>query len=285
MIITVIGLSLIALLVLVAVTAVNGDAHLTGRDLDQQAGLRGGEGGDRRIRLSTCTPTPVTGRNAPASQEPDAVNQKGSTTNRRAVPGSTGGDLRDRTDAGDRPDSSAIAGQRQPRPQACWRELDPMKGTFRVRSTGFAGDAHVAITATFKPASFLDYVYFTQLETSDPVTYGHRRTRASRPPKSSAKRRSEKAAMRRIPRKRRPARYCDTISFVGGDNIKGPMHTNDAFVICGSPTLGRSPSDPIEVSAPPKGWYSSNDSSLTGNPTARTSNPELQGTFRPTHRS
>ncbi len=26
--------------------------------------------------------------------------------------------------------------------------------------------------ATFKPASFLDYVYFTQLETSDPVTYG-----------------------------------------------------------------------------------------------------------------
>ena len=47
-----------------------------------------------------------------------------------------------------------------------------LKGTFRIRSTGFAGDAKESIVATFKPASFLDYVYFTQRETSDPVTYG-----------------------------------------------------------------------------------------------------------------
>ena len=53
--------------------------------------------------------------------------------------------------------------------------LGPLKGTFRIRSTGFAGKAEVSIIATFKPASFLDYVYFTQLETSDPVTYGIRK--------------------------------------------------------------------------------------------------------------
>ena len=41
------------------------------------------------------------------------------------------------------------------------------------------------------------------------------------------------------------------ISFVNGDNIKGPMHTNDAFAICGNPTLGRNASDPVEVSSPP----------------------------------
>ena len=41
-----------------------------------------------------------------------------------------------------------------------------MAGSFRIRSTGFAGKAKVSIVATFKPPSFLDYVYFTQLETS-----------------------------------------------------------------------------------------------------------------------
>ena len=50
--------------------------------------------------------------------------------------------------------------------------LGTSKGTFRIRSTGYSGTSKVSITATFKPASFLDYVYFTQLETSDPVTYG-----------------------------------------------------------------------------------------------------------------
>ena len=54
-------------------------------------------------------------------------------------------------------------------------------------------------------------------------------------------------------------KYCDTISFAKGDNIKGPMHTNDAFVICLNPTLGRNPSDPIEVSSPAKGWYSTKE--------------------------
>ena len=48
----------------------------------------------------------------------------------------------------------------------------PMAGSFRIRSTGYSGDADMSIVATFKRASFLDYVYFTQLETSDPVTYG-----------------------------------------------------------------------------------------------------------------
>ena len=54
-------------------------------------------------------------------------------------------------------------------------------------------------------------------------------------------------------------KYCDTISFVTGDFINGPMHTNDAFVICGNPTLGRSAADPIEVSGPPKGWFATTD--------------------------
>ena len=49
-------------------------------------------------------------------------------------------------------------------------------GTFRIRSTGYSGSDEQSIVATFKRASFLDYVYFTQLETSDPVTYGDQAT-------------------------------------------------------------------------------------------------------------
>ena len=64
-------------------------------------------------------------------------------------------------------------------------------GTFRIRSTGYAGataNCHPvvvsgvcekqSIIATYKRASFLDYLYFTQLETSDPVTYGDPNTSA-----------------------------------------------------------------------------------------------------------
>ena len=42
--------------------------------------------------------------------------------------------------------------------------------------------------------------------------------------------------------------------FVTGDDINGPLHTNDALMICGTPTFGRTAADVIEVSAPPVGW-------------------------------
>ena len=49
------------------------------------------------------------------------------------------------------------------------------------------------------------------------------------------------------------------------DNLKGPMHTNDAFVICEKPTLGRESSDPIEVSYPKTpGWFPAMSGSASG---------------------
>ena len=45
-------------------------------------------------------------------------------------------------------------------------------GSFRIRSTGFSGTSR-SRSSPPSNASFLDYVYFTQLETSDPVTYGY----------------------------------------------------------------------------------------------------------------
>ena len=66
--------------------------------------------------------------------------------------------------------------------------------------------------------------------------------------------RSRAATTRRS--RTREAQYCTTISFVSGDSINGPLHTNDAFAICGQPTFGRTSADTIEVSATSPGWFS-----------------------------
>ena len=127
----------------------------------------------------------------------------------------------------------------------------PLKGTFRIRSTGFAGKSKVAIVATFKPASFLDYVYFTQLETSDPVTYGDRSSTKSNGAYEQCGKddRTKGATTANDPELERRS-YCDVISFVSGDNIKGRCTPTTPSSICGNPTLGRSAADPIEVSGP-----------------------------------
>ena len=63
-------------------------------------------------------------------QRRTAVNQLGSTANRRAVPGSDRRRLRDRTDPG-RPDTPAATAPTSNRDREHARALGPMKGTFR----------------------------------------------------------------------------------------------------------------------------------------------------------
>ncbi len=263
MIMTVIGVSLMAMLVLVAVTAVNGDSHQTTRDLQQKQAYEAAKAGidDYAYHLhannsywtSCASMTPV-----------GAVNLQGSTTNKLAVPGTTGSEYAIEL----LPSTSQTTYTQcntSHATESMLQSKDPLKGTFRIRSTGFAGGAKASIVATFKPASFLDYVYFTQRETSDPATYGS----------TSKVEAAEKQCSKTIAEGRyneeylKEEGYCDAISFVTGDFVNGPMHTNDAFAICGSPTLGGSAADPIEVSGPPPGWFSTKEiphsgSSCTG---------------------
>ncbi len=250
MIMTVIGLSLIAMLVLVAVTAVNGDTHLTVHDLQQKQAYEAAKAGidDYAYHLHANNSYWTSCANVAA---PSAVNLEGSTANRRAVPGNTGAkyaiELLPSTSQ-----TKYTQCNTEHATESMLQSLDPLKGTFRIRSTGFDGEVKRSIIATFKPASFLDYVYFTQRETSDPRTYGEEALITA----------AEKQCFKTIAEKRYETEilpgkgYCDTISFVSGDFINGPMHTNDAFVICESPTLGGSAADPIEVSGPPIGWFS-----------------------------
>jgi type II secretory pathway pseudopilin PulG len=272
MIMTVIGLSLMAALTLVAVTAVTGDTHLTTHDLEQKRAYEAAKAGidnyayhlhGNNSYWTACTG--VTG--------PTAVNLSGSTANKLPVPGGTGAEYA----------IELLPSTTQNKYTQCNTEhatesmlqsLDPLKGTFRIRSTGFAGKVTRKIVATFKPASFLDYVYFTQRETSDPRTYGE----------ESVVKAAETQCFKTIAEKRYETEilpgkgYCNTISFVSGDFINGPMHTNDAFVICGEPTLGGSAADPVEVSAPPVGWFSTTSIPHSGSSCVG-SEKNFKGTF------
>jgi hypothetical protein len=270
MVSVILGLSLVVALSIVAVTAVSGDIHSNRRDLDHKRAFEAAKAGVNdyiyHLHKDNSYWTDCTEVEPPKN----AVNQVGSTAKRRAVPGNTGGSYA----------IELLPAEGQTTYSQCSRAdpagsmLEPsglLKGTFRIRSTGFSNGVSVPIVATFKPATFLDYVYFTQRETLDPVTYGFKDGSTQL---LSAEKQCSKTLEAKPPEGGRnevpiegtwnPTRYCVTISFANSDSVNGPMHTNDTFVVCGYPTLGRSAADPIEVSARPRGWYATSEVTHSG---------------------
>jgi hypothetical protein len=258
-VITAIGFSTV--LVSVAVAATNHDQSFLRHDIDQKRAYAAAQSGiaDYTYHLNTdsgywarCTSVPT----------PNAVNlnMNGNPTNLRPVPGTTDGSRYglELLQATTSPGGSQCDSQN---PNATMLEADrPNTGTFRVRSTGYSGTGKVSIVATYKQASFLDYVYFTQLETSDPVTYGFANpsTALDGAYSQCTKFRRDGRESVNIPG---TSQKCDQIVFVGQDKINGPLHTNDDLRVCGNPTFGRNGGDQIEVSAPPTGWASGNNCS------------------------
>ncbi|MFN8112344.1 MAG: hypothetical protein U0R51_04005 [Solirubrobacterales bacterium] len=240
------------------VTAVNGDIKLTTRDLDKKRAFEAAQAGlaDYTFHLNKdngywakCTNVPT----------PNAVNNVGSTAKRRNVPGSTGAsyalELIPAT-------GKSVCNTGDPVGSMIEQTAGTSNGTFRVRSTGYAGSTQQSIVATYKRASFLDYVYFTQFETSDPVTYGS----------TSAINQAYSQCVKFYRAGRSSSTLpCTEIVFASAEQINGPVHTNDEFNICGTPTFGRNQSDLIEVSAPPQGWRGS--SNCGGN------SPVFKGTY------
>ncbi len=137
--------------------------------------------------------------------------------------------------------------------------LDKAGGTFRIRSTGESRGVRRSIVATFRRSSFLDYLYFTDYETLDPLTFSTITTQEY----------AQKNCMRyRSVRNRNE--WCRTntnITFPTWDKINGPLHTNDDLSICGTPTFGRSNQDRIEIAGPaPNGWTGSDGDGCAGEP-------------------
>lgn len=273
MIATVIAMSVIMLIAAVAVAAVNGDTHLTQRDLEGKQAFEAAKAGinDYAFHLnansgywSECTDV----------AKPNAVNQIGSTERRLPVPGSTGAEYAVELIPATGQAACDPASIETARATMLERGEDGLANSFRIRSTGFAGKAKSSIVATFKPPSFLDYVYFTQLETSDPVTYGYERTSSeyANIVSQCSKTWEEGRYSRTISG---VGKSCDKINFISDDSINGPLRTNDAMAICGTPTFGRSSSDMIEVGAATPsehpGWYA--------NCSSRSDDPDFVGTY------
>lgn len=257
MISVVLGITLVIALSVVAVTAVRGDLGSNRRDLDQKRAYEAAKAGVNDYVFHLHNETDYWSKCTNVQPPSNAVNQVGSTAKRRSVPGNTGGTYAIELLPAAGQSTYTQCDPANPGPSM----LEPsgmLKGTFRIRSTGYSGNAKVSIVATFKPATFLDYVYFTQRETLDPVTYGYADgTEQLKGINSQCSKTFKEGRMSaKIPS---VGGYCVVISFVQQDSIKGPMHTNDAFVFCGDPTLGRGPADPIEVSGPAPGWFQTDD--------------------------
>jgi hypothetical protein len=255
MISVVLGLTFVIALSVVAVTAVRGDLNMNRHDLDRKRAYEAAKAGVNDYVFHLHDETDYWAKCTNVKPATNAVNQVGSTAKRRAVPGNTGAAYAIELLPAGWPTENVYSQCDPASPGPSMLESSGLlKGTFRIRSTGFAGDTSVSIIATFKPATFLDYVYYTQRETLDPISYGYANPSSQLDGVNSqcSKSFEEGRMSSQIPS---AGGYCVVISFVQGDSINGPMHTNDAFAFCGEPVLGRSPSDPIEVSGPPPGWF------------------------------
>jgi hypothetical protein len=116
-------------------------------------------------------------------------------------------------------------------------------GSFRVSSTGHSGNVTRTIVAQYKPPSFLNYVYYTDYETLDPSALPNDPSDCE------------------VHYPNRGGDCGGAISFITGDSINGPIHSEDTIAICGNPIFGRpGDNDAVEAAAATGasgGWYSS----------------------------
>jgi hypothetical protein len=261
------AISLISMLAAATLAATNGDINLVQRDVDFRRAHAAAEAGIANYSFhlnndnsywSRCTGVP----------EPNAVNQQNaSPLKTRTVPGSTEAKYAIEL----LPSSSYVPAKcESSKPvESMLEQSGANTGSFRIRSRGYAGDATASVVATYKRASFLDYIYFTQYETSDPVTYGNQ-TWSVNAYAQCSKFRREGRESQIIPGSDpdglgpEPGTFCNKIVFVSGDHIKGPLHTNDDLAVCGTPEFGRTAADVIEVGASSPGWMSGGCSSPSG---------------------
>jgi hypothetical protein len=116
--------------------------------------------------------------------------------------------------------------------------IDESTGTFKIRVTGQPRPKsiqHRSIVATFRRASFLNFVYFTEFEDIDPSALSDSTLRTYSLLKCADMYRTARAST--TPN---GCPYSNEISFPDNDKVNGPLHTNDeSLAVCGSPSFGR----------------------------------------------
>jgi len=137
----------------------------------------------------------------------------------------------------------------------------PPNGNIVVQSTGRVGARTRTLSATVRRAGFVDFVYFTDLETPDPLSYS-----------TQAKRDAAAASCNDYFGVRLGPPTCTDISF-SGDTVSGPVHSNDTMLVCGNVTF----SDVVTTMSGPisagKHYRTSPCTSTSGTTFARSGDP------------
>jgi hypothetical protein len=138
--------------------------------------------------------------------------------------------------------------------------IDKATGTFRIRSTGHSRGIRRSIVTTLRRDSFLDYLYLTDYESVDPLAFED--------PDESIYARDHCVKYRAQRDLDAWCRSNANITFPDWDAIRGPLHTNDSLLVCGTPEFGRDgKNDRIGIvgeTANGKGWVDT--ASCGGNP-------------------
>jgi hypothetical protein len=138
------------------------------------------------------------------------------------------------------------------------------QGAIILTSTGRAGHATRTIQATVRRHAFIDYLYFTDYETTDPAAY---------PTASNSNNSAWAQTNCALHFYESRDSTCTDINFLPGDVINGPLHTNDAMLICGTPTFSAA----VETSWTGSGgtlWRNNPSGSCGGNPSFLTGYPK-----------
>ncbi len=157
---------------------------------------------------SSSRATTTTGRSAPTFRRSRRACRRRSTT--RCRPLASGAPCRARRTRASRssccrPTARPRATRRSPRRRCSTTR----SGTFRIRSTGESRGVRRSIVSTFRRSSFLDYLYFTDYETSDPLTYTSATDRTN-------------AASQCVKYRAARASWCRNITFFGTRQDQGP---------------------------------------------------------------
>lgn len=235
---------------LAAFAAARGDIHVSGVSKNRKQAYAAAEAGlgwfQSRLAAdnaywSKCTSVPPvsSGQAAPVSQQWNGAGNDPRIW--RAVPGSTAQYTIELLPAPGKAACDSTLGDAN--------MIDPANGNFRIRATGRFQGQKRSIVGRFRRARFLDFLWFTDFETTDPLAYPDYTFPGTNPPYKYVDYANDYCANRyRTARDAAPYRYCQEIQFAGNDDLNGPLHSNDSLLICGSATFGRSSSDKVESS-------------------------------------
>ncbi|MGN6324927.1 hypothetical protein [Pseudolysinimonas sp.] len=98
-------------------------------------------------------------------------------------------------------------------------------GSVHVRVTGRAGGQTRSLVATVRGTGFIDYLYFTDFESSNPALTGETQAGNYRLPCLSVHMTDPAYSSMTA---------CQPVQFAAGDVLGGPIRTNDEFTICGA---------------------------------------------------